>query len=54
MESRAEGDAPTGHDHAWSRVKKTHDYGVDDEYRCDICDLAWSLPLFDSGTVTDP
>jgi len=35
-------DAVAEHDHAWRRVK-THRYGVGEEYRCDICDLAWSL-----------
>lgn len=36
---------PAPHDHAWRRVRMDHD---DDplrigEYRCDLCEMTWSL-----------
>jgi hypothetical protein len=44
MTTEAEGDTRAQHDHAWRRLKR-HDSGVDDEYRCDVCQLAWGLGL---------
>lgn len=31
------------HDHAWRHVKGDPAYGSSWEYRCDVCDLSWSL-----------
>ena len=31
------------HDHAWRRVAGEPAVGVFAEYRCDVCQLAWSI-----------
>jgi hypothetical protein len=31
------------HDHAWRHVRGDVAYGTAMEYRCDVCNLSWSL-----------